>query len=297
MFICVMEVYMELKIGEQIAKYRKSKGYTQEQLGALVGVSGQAVSKWENGGVPDAYLFPVLSDVLNVSIDALFGVEKKVAEYTKDQMMDTLYDFCLQKNASKENAFHFFDFLFNTVWTLQSAYFGGTVRQDFQDALDKNSEKHQIASQIINNEGTTFLSLVKDFPFFCAVWDAPEISKRILSEPNFTEFFSLLASKDGLKAILFTQTAIEPGQYTADVLAKKMGISLESFLDLEPLLIKYGILDDDEIILNDRTVKTYREWNNSEIRPLLLMAYQIMNTKQCYYYYTCHRNKPYLTKE
>ena len=37
-------------------------------------------------------------------------LEKKVAEYTKDQMMDTLYDFCLQKNASKENAFHFFDF-------------------------------------------------------------------------------------------------------------------------------------------------------------------------------------------
>ena len=38
---------MELNIGEKIAKYRKLKGYTQEQLGESVGVSGQAVSKGE----------------------------------------------------------------------------------------------------------------------------------------------------------------------------------------------------------------------------------------------------------
>ena len=36
---------MELKIGEKISKYRKLKGFTQEQLGESVGVSGQAVSK------------------------------------------------------------------------------------------------------------------------------------------------------------------------------------------------------------------------------------------------------------
>ena len=68
---------MELKIGDKIAKYRKLKGYTQEQLGELVGVSGQAVSKWEHGGVPDTYLLPTISKVLGVSIDALFGVEKR----------------------------------------------------------------------------------------------------------------------------------------------------------------------------------------------------------------------------
>lgn len=68
---------MELKIGGKIAKYRKLKGYTQEQFGELVGVSGQAVSKWENGGVPDTYLLPVISKILGVSIDTLLGVEKR----------------------------------------------------------------------------------------------------------------------------------------------------------------------------------------------------------------------------
>ena len=60
-------------IGKQIRKYRGEKGYTQEQLGRLLGVSTQAVSKWENGGTPDIELLPKLSDVLGVSIDALFG--------------------------------------------------------------------------------------------------------------------------------------------------------------------------------------------------------------------------------
>ena len=60
-------------IGKQIKKYRNEKGYTQEQLGAILGVSTQAVSKWENGGTPDIELIPKLSDVLGVTIDALFG--------------------------------------------------------------------------------------------------------------------------------------------------------------------------------------------------------------------------------
>ena len=79
---------MEIKIGEKIAKYRKEKGYTQEQLGELVGVSGQAVSKWENGGVPDTYLLPTISRVLDVSIDALFDVEKRVKHFTQDEILD-----------------------------------------------------------------------------------------------------------------------------------------------------------------------------------------------------------------
>ena len=40
-------------IGNQIAKFRKAKNMTQEELGRSVGVSTQAVSRWECGGTPD----------------------------------------------------------------------------------------------------------------------------------------------------------------------------------------------------------------------------------------------------
>lgn len=284
---------MELKIGEKISKYRKLKGFTQEQLGELVGVSGQAVSKWEKGGVPDTYLLPAISKVLGVSIDALFGVEKKISDYTQDEILDDLFKFCLQKMHCKDNRIDFFKFMFDTIWTVQSAYFGNESRPLLKDVVEKNRGNSQITSQIINDEGTTYLSLVENFPFFSAVCDTPEISKKLLSEKNFSEFFSLLASEDGMKAILFTQSATETSQYTADMMAKKIGITLESFLEIEPLLVKYGLLNEDSLTLDDSIIKVYHKWSNPEIRPLLMMAYQFINARQCYYDFTCNRTKPY----
>lgn len=284
---------MELKIGEKISKYRKLKGFTQEQLGESVGVSGQAVSKWENGGVPDTYLLPTISKVLGVSIDALFGVEKKISDYTQDEILDDLFKFCLQKMHCKDNRIDFFKFMFDTIWTVQSAYFGNESRPLLKDVVEKNRGNSQITSQIINDEGTTYLSLVENFPFFSAVCDTPEISKKLLLEKNFSEFFSLLASEDGMKAILFTQSATETSQYTADMISKKIGITLERFLEVEPLLVKYGLLNEDSLTLDDSIIKVYHKWSNPEIRPLLMMAYQFINARQCYYDFTCNRTKPY----
>ena len=187
--------------------------------------------------------------------------------------------------------------MFETIWTLQSAYFGNESRLLLKDVIEKNCGNQQITSQIINNEGTTYLSLVENFPFFCAVSDTPEISKKLLSEKNFGEFFSLLASEDGMKAIIFTQTTTETSQYTADMMAKKIGITHERFLEIEPLLVKYGLLNEDSLTLDDSIIKVYHKWSNPEIRPLLIMAYQFINARQCYYNFTCNRTKPYFENE
>jgi len=57
-----------------ISRYRKEQGLTQEALGEKLGVSFQAVSKWEtNQTVPDTALLPELARALNISIDKLFG--------------------------------------------------------------------------------------------------------------------------------------------------------------------------------------------------------------------------------
>ena len=58
-------------IGEQIKKYRIQKKYTQENLGSIIGVTTQAVSKWERGGTPDAEILPALADALGVSRNIL----------------------------------------------------------------------------------------------------------------------------------------------------------------------------------------------------------------------------------
>ena len=62
-------------MGKRIMALRKERGLTQEQLSEKVGVTAQAVSKWENDvSCPDISILPVLADALGVSTDELLGV-------------------------------------------------------------------------------------------------------------------------------------------------------------------------------------------------------------------------------
>ena len=63
-------------MGKRISDLRKQKGMTQEQLANLVGVTAQAVSKWENDlSCPDISILPQLADALGVTTDQLLGKE------------------------------------------------------------------------------------------------------------------------------------------------------------------------------------------------------------------------------
>ena len=93
---------MEILISENLKKCRKIKGNTQEELSEFLGVSIQAVSKWErNESFPDITLLPKIAMYYNISVDDLLGVgkiqvEKKIDEYhTKSDLM--------QRNAEFDN--------------------------------------------------------------------------------------------------------------------------------------------------------------------------------------------------
>ena len=69
---------MEETLGKRIAAHRKRLGLTQDALATALGVTAQAVSKWENDqSCPDITMLPKLSDVFGVTTDALLGLEKK----------------------------------------------------------------------------------------------------------------------------------------------------------------------------------------------------------------------------
>jgi len=86
-----------MSIGTNIYTLRKEKKITQSLLAEKLGVSCQAISKWENDQcAPDVSLFPIMADLFEVSIDRLFGYHMnsyadEVKEIMKaaDDSMDT----------------------------------------------------------------------------------------------------------------------------------------------------------------------------------------------------------------
>lgn len=79
---------MTVKLGNQLRELRRQEGRTQEDLASFLGVSAQAVSRWEVGTCyPDIELIPVIADYFGVSIDWLFGFDGE-----SQRKINELYD-------------------------------------------------------------------------------------------------------------------------------------------------------------------------------------------------------------
>lgn len=79
---------MQIKLGEKIKELRKRDGRKQEDLANALGVTAQAVSRWESGvGYPDMSMIPAIANYFHITIDALFGYDNdrdtKIKEYVK----------------------------------------------------------------------------------------------------------------------------------------------------------------------------------------------------------------------
>ena len=82
-----------MDIGNKIRKLRKQRGITQEQLAESIGVSFQAVSKWENNiALPDITLAPVLAGYFSVSMDELFDFNLKDGRKSISSYIGTGYN-------------------------------------------------------------------------------------------------------------------------------------------------------------------------------------------------------------
>ena len=84
---------MQLKLGENIKRYRRKMELTQEGLAEAFGVTVGAVSKWENGNnVPDVLTMMELANFFNISLDELLGYEMS-SKNVKD-MCESIENLC-----------------------------------------------------------------------------------------------------------------------------------------------------------------------------------------------------------
>lgn len=90
-----------MSLGEQLKKLRESKGFSQEDVAKKIGVTRQAVYKWENGkSYPDIDNLILLSEMYNVTLDDLIKGNQNIKE--KIHINEEDEDF------EKENEFGFY---------------------------------------------------------------------------------------------------------------------------------------------------------------------------------------------
>lgn len=81
---------MELMIGEKLKKLRRNRDFTQEEVATHLGISYQAISKWERGdGYPDITMLPALANYFAVSVDELIGMEEITSASKLDEIIAT----------------------------------------------------------------------------------------------------------------------------------------------------------------------------------------------------------------
>ena len=90
------------KIGKFISKLRKDKNLTQADLAEKMGVSTNAVSKWERGlSFPDVSLYKSLCNELGISIEELINGEKDNSEEAKEK---AIYNTLIEKAKTKKKS-------------------------------------------------------------------------------------------------------------------------------------------------------------------------------------------------
>lgn len=97
---------MNIRLGEKIRTLRKEKNISQEVLAQYLGLSFQAVSKWENGSaMPDVAMIPAIASFFEVSTDELFDFNRLETERKIQQMCWNIADWRNEEPEKAEQAY------------------------------------------------------------------------------------------------------------------------------------------------------------------------------------------------
>ncbi len=278
---------MQSILGIKIKEFRTKKGITQEELGLLVGVTTQAVSKWERGGTPDAELLPLIARALDVSIDALFDMEQDAGNRLEDIIMEEL------DSKGEEEAFQ-------RAISLCIAIEIGLFKLDSMknkvvgEMMESvNDEKdHEYYSTLVTNEGLIRTRLSPNGRYFF-IMPEPEGGYRDFLEnmEGLSRTFAVLSDQDALKILFFMYQRTHK-HVSTQLLAESVGISEEKVENIMEQLAEINLAQCSEVEMIDGDTKIYSICRDFTMIPLLTFARELGVEKIVDFGHYYQREKP-----
>lgn len=285
------------QIGAVISELRKSKGVTQDELAKFVGVSAQAVSKWENGGVPDTELLPKIADYFDISIDSLFG-----REHTSKDISTAIYEHMGKFDCKSPLQF---TEAFELCWALERSLFSyghlGLTRAEidvtknriaeYEARLEKNAQTY---SQIHTDYGFKLVGVANRLQYFLLV---PEIKNKELALFNgidYSAFFSVLSQEDLFQALLLLYGRDDRKYFTENLLIRELSLNQERATEIIQLLKKINLVTSRELELDDTVRDVYTFVPNTAFIALLIFAREMIDRPGRFAFNSGFRTKPFL---
>ena len=276
-----------MTIGKNIAELRKAKGVKQDELARFVGVTAQAVSKWENGGVPDTELLPRIADYFNVSVDELFGRNSNISIDIQDAILRDITKTRVDDRISRA---------FELCWMIEQSMCG-TIFSDperFREEAKTHGENDQIYSQIEVDSGYTEMGLFNRMQYFLVVPDAKDKNKALLDGIDYPEFFKLMADKDIFETLVFLYKRESFNAFTEKLIIKEFGFTEEKAKQIIAVLLRLNIIAKTVADIGNDVVEVYHFIQRPSFVSMLIFAREMIDIPNNFYVNNQSRHKPYL---
>jgi transcriptional regulator with XRE-family HTH domain/predicted transcriptional regulator len=273
-------------IGKNISALRKKKGMKQEELARVVGVSSQAVSKWERGGVPDCELLPMIADYFGVSIDSLFD-----RTFFDSADLRSALQTQISSTPEKER----FDVAFEYCWEIEKGLFGispNTISlSECNKALNDNDRNH---SELLTDLGFTQMEIADRYRYFLIVPEFKDMDKALFDGIDYQTFFADIGKTDVFATLCLLYSRDSAKSFTVANLAKKLCISEDRVEEAIAVISKYGLIKKSILELDeDMVIYTFQP--SPSFVPLLIFAREILKPWKRGSYVQKVRKKPYLS--
>ena len=259
---------MHTVFSSQLQRLRKEHNVTQETLAAHLGVSPQAVSKWENGSYPDGDLLPKIADFFGVSIDYLYGRAKEDASVVQQIIDELQKSFQSSENSEKL----FFEQAMKYVWAIQTASWA--ANKYYYDRPELNVTDSITVSELSSKEGFSYMRLNKDLEYYFLVKQPKEgFAKRLGITDEMAELFAFLGDKTNLKILQYMLSLNWKEAVRAKTIPKLINIPVEKAEKALDFLCKFnGMFTKGSIINEDnKSENIYQSSPVKAVAPIMLM--------------------------
>ncbi len=249
-----------------LASRRKELHLTQEQLARRLNVSPQAVSKWEKNSFPDAAQLPRLAEALNISLDALFGLNDPAEEPDPEAVISRIF----RSTAPEQRTALFMRMLYTAICTYDPSW-------EEISRLPERFACETFASLKTDTE-LMLMRLNPDlrYAFFLEV---PEdgIGQYLEDTLQIRRFFRTLSDENALRMIAYLGSGTRNKMFSVAGIAQTLGIPEADVQKILDRFERFGLVWRMKADFDDGQRIVYGNTHKTPLAMILILAKTLTN--------------------